>query len=258
MWNWRGEARYPVQCLVAVGEVLKREAVRAGRGYRRLYWILVGIAAGAGAVGCGGFVLWRRLTMAEEEREERQPLAMEMGEVSRKRSGGGRKKKAGAVVLGLFGSRAAAAAAGYACVGKDPAHDQFFALAAPEGLISGVVHGWFSECVDEKDCRNVCDNKCTGTGTGRKCKQKCKKKCDTTTKVVKRPREFVDRVMPKVQACGFKAVGVLKSGVDVGTRVANSGLEKRHWVRISVSGLNVTRETETDRPVRCLHAIGNQ
>lgn len=66
------------------------------------------------------------------------------------------------------------------------------------------------------------------------------------------------RVMPKVQACGFEAVDALGRGVDVGTRVANSGLEKKHWVRILVSGLNVTSATETDRSVRCLHAIGNQ
>ena len=68
----------------------------------------------------------------------------------------------------------------------------------------------------------------------------------------------MDRVMPKVQACGFKAVDVLRSGIDVGTRVANSGLEKKHWVRISVSGLDVTSEAETDRSVIYLQAVGNQ
>lgn len=63
MWNWRGEERYPDGCLVAVGEVLRGRAVRGGEGYRRLYWIVLGIAAGAGVVGWGGYVLWRRSTM---------------------------------------------------------------------------------------------------------------------------------------------------------------------------------------------------
>lgn len=270
MWNWRGEERYPDGCLVAVGEVLKGRAVRGGEGYRRLYWIVLGIAAGAGVVGWGGYVLWRRLTMGGgEDRargeetangEEKQMLEVEMGSAGggkKRRGGGGRKKKAGVLVLGLFGSRAAA----YTCVGRAPAHEQFFTLAAPGGLISGVVHGWFAECFDRRVCWDVCDWKgkgCTGSGTGRKCKQSCHQVCNIMTEVVWTPRDFVGRVMSKVEACGFEAVDVLKSGVDIGKRVANSGLEKKHWVRISVSGLNVTRETETDGSIRCLHAIGDQ
>lgn len=256
MWNWAGEARYPEGCLVAVGEVLRGRAVRGGEGYRRLCWIVVGIAGGAGVVGWGGFVAWRRLTMGGKG-GEKQTVEMEMGGVGggKKRSRrGGTKKKAGVLVLGLFGSRATA----YACVGRALAHDQFFTLAAPDGLISGVVHGWFGECLDRRVCWDVCSKGCTGSGTGRKCKQSCKQVCDITTEVVWTPRDFVGRVMPKVQACGFEAVDALGRGVDVGTRVANSGLEKKHWVRILVSGLNVTSATETDRSVRCLHAIGNQ
>lgn len=191
--------------------------------------------------------------------EEKQMGGVEMGGVGggRKTRGGGTKKKAGVLALGLFGSRAAA----YACVGRAPAHDQFFTLAAPGGLISGVVHGWFAECFDRRVCWDVCDWKgkgCTGSGTGRKCKQSCHQVCNIMTEVVWTPRDFVGRVMSKVEACSFEAVDVLKSGVDIGKRVANSGLEKKHWVRISVSGLNVTKETETDGSIRCLHAIGDQ
>lgn len=67
---------------------------------------------------------------------EKQAVEMEMGGVGggKKRSrGGGTKKKARVLVLGLFGSRATA----NACVGRALAHDQFFTLAAPDGLISG-------------------------------------------------------------------------------------------------------------------------
>ena len=79
----------------------------------------------------------------------------------------------GVVMMELFGSRAAA----YACVWRALAHGQFISLAAPDGLISGLVHGWFGECWDKKVCPEVCDSKgkgCTGTGTGRKCKQSYK------------------------------------------------------------------------------------
>lgn len=228
-----------------------------------MYWIVLGIAVGAGVVGWGGFVVWRRLTMAGEEGgkgEEKQMGGGGDGGCWRgeEQEWWGRQKEEGwCLVRGLFGSRAAA----YACVGRAPAHDQFFTLAAPGGLISGVVHGWFAECFDRRVCWDVCDwegKGCTGSGTGRKCKQSCHQVCDITTEVVWTPRDFVGRVMPKLEACGFTAVDSLKSGVDVGKRVANSGLEKKHWVRISVSGLNVTRETETDRSVRYLHAIGNE
>lgn len=213
-------------------------------------------------------MLWR-LTMGGEERargeekangEENQILEVEMGSAGggkKRRSGGGTKEKAGVLVLGLFGSRAAA----YTCVGGAPAHDQFFTLAALSGLISGAVHGCFAECFDRRVCWDVCDWKgkgCTGSGMGRKYKQSCRQVCDVTTEVVWTPRDFVGRVMPKIEACGFTAVDSLKSGVDVGKRAANSGLEKKHWVRVLVSGLNVTKETETDGSVRCLHAIRDQ
>lgn len=80
----------------------------------------------------------------------------------------------------------------------------------------------------QKGLLDVCDwegKGCTGSGTGRKCKQSCHQVCDITAEVVWTPRDFVGRVMPKVEACGFTAVDSLKSGVDVGKRVANSGLE---------------------------------
>jgi len=80
--------------------------------------------------------------------------------------------------------------------------------------------------------------------------------CQTVVVVEKVPKDFVDRVVPKVRACGFQ-IRDAPDGKQLTTRVGNAGIEKNYWVRISANGLNVTKPDETDKMVMCLHGIGN-
>jgi hypothetical protein len=45
---------------------------------------------------------------------------------------------------------------------------------------------------------------------------------------------------------------------DVRLRVANPGIERNWWVRVSGNGYNVTRPEETDERVRCLGGLGER
>lgn len=67
---------------------------------------------------------------------------------------------------------------------------------------------------------------------------------------------FVDAVVPMVAKCGFKMVDTLSGSETPTVRVANGGIERGLYVRISVSGYNVTDARRTDRSVECLHALG--
>ncbi|KAK4224180.1 hypothetical protein QBC38DRAFT_485959 [Podospora fimiseda] len=174
----------------------------------------------------------------------------------------------------------------YACTGKDPIHNQYFvSVATIPGTntpkISGVIHGWLSDCNDKKECKQKCSSKnCkresffpggilfgrtttttsktttkTSSGSGSGCKnKKCKNDCKTITSSTKAPKAYVDAAVAKVTGCGFKTAAAVAQTVDL--RVGNPNIEKNLWVRISVSGFNVTKAGETDKEVLCLYGIG--
>ncbi|KAK4162906.1 hypothetical protein QBC43DRAFT_320704 [Cladorrhinum sp. PSN259] len=149
----------------------------------------------------------------------------------------------------------------YACTGKDPVHNQHFVSVATipgtsQPRISGVIHGWLSDCTHKNHCKDKCQTKCkratTSNKTFKPCNKSCKKECKKT-KTIKSPKEYVDAVVPKLAACGFRTADAVSQTVD--TRVGNANIERNLWVRISVSGFNVTNGGETDKEVFCLHGI---
>ncbi|KAK5662262.1 hypothetical protein OQA88_8167 [Cercophora sp. LCS_1] len=272
MWNWATEDRYPDKCLTAVAGILMGDELeRVKQSYRNRFALVILPIVGGFLIGFIIYKVWRRRTLSTTQRiEDRysrkwsffKPWTWHLPQISRvskkekqdarslassatpsKKSQGNKKKAA--LFLGLFGSRAAA----YPCTGRNVAWTQFF--TSPNGTVSGTVHGWFSECNDRQDCRESCTKSCTT------CTRTCKTKCTTYTTTTRVPMDFVDAVLPKVRACGFSLVDGL-AGSTPTVRVANAGIEKNHWVRISVNGLNVTKPTETDKMVMCLHAIGDE
>ncbi|KAK0615375.1 hypothetical protein B0T17DRAFT_620163 [Bombardia bombarda] len=157
--------------------------------------------------------------------------------------------------LGLFSAKTASA---YSCIGHgNPSYDQHFISTnrtAAAGVITGVVHGWLSNCYDRQDCTKTCSNSCSTDSSGKKtCKDSCSNKCVTRSYADRRPQQYVEDVLPRVRACGFETVAGTTGSTT--TRLANANLERTLWVRIEVSGLNVTRKDETDEAVECLHAL---
>lgn len=165
--------------------------------------------------------------------------------------------------LALFGKSRASGTRNYPCT-RELAFDQYFTLdkAPAPGfkgtVLSGVIHGWLTECKDTEDCRQSCHNSCKTVNGKKKCSDKCTKKCHTKTTTNRMPKSFVDAVAPKVKACGFKLVDGLggKGNAEARYRVPNGKIEKSHWVEILVTGFNVTNADKTDQEVVCLYNIG--
>ncbi|KAK0617501.1 hypothetical protein B0T14DRAFT_271018 [Immersiella caudata] len=274
MWNWRVEHRYPDACLSAVAVILMGEALeRLKQSYRRQYG-LIALTVVAGLVA--GLLVYKLVRYATMTPSQRRAKHSDLGQSAKKfgksaakaaakgaarsrRSGGGgggSSKKIFGALLGLLAApRGAKAVTLYPCTGLDPAWYQFF--ASPDGAIAGVVHGWFSECRDRRDCHKTCKNVCTTNSSGtRTCKDKCTDSCKTVVVTERPPKVFVERMMPKVRACGFQMRDA-PDGKQLATRIGNAGIEKNYWVRISVNGLNVTKADQTDKMVMCLHGIGD-
>jgi hypothetical protein len=83
--------------------------------------------------------------------------------------------------------------------------------------------------------------------------------CLQRVRVFKPPADFVDAIVPAIEHCGFFSEE--RPDKDPtrapSLRLANPGLELMWWVRIDVTGYNVTRADKTDKAILCLHRIGN-
>ncbi|KAK4133932.1 hypothetical protein BT67DRAFT_477724 [Trichocladium antarcticum] len=149
----------------------------------------------------------------------------------------------------------------YACMGYAPSSTVYFASLHTTGntnAITGSVYGWLSDCRDKKVCsQQKCSTSCTTSNGKQSCTKKCTEQCRTVTSVVRRATAYVEDVVPRLQRCGFRVVAE-REGRRGGMmeRVGNARLERDLWVRVEVSGFNVTRAGETDEGVWCLWGIG--
>ncbi|KAK3935104.1 hypothetical protein QBC46DRAFT_324007 [Diplogelasinospora grovesii] len=254
MWNWATADRYPDACLEVVGRMLMGNALdQVKQGYRNQLAIIILTVLGGLVGGLVTYYGWRRVTWkrAQKAREEK----------SEGQNGGGKGKGKGWVrkipLLGLLvGGKGVAA---YACTGRDAVWNQYFIDNSTGVEIVGVVHGWLSHCYDSQNCIQSCSQSCTTkTGGSKGCSQHCTNNCYTVTNTDRTPKQYVDAILPKIQACGF----ALRDSVDdigtIASRIGNAAIERDYWVRISVNGFNVTKATDTDEAVMCLHDIGGK
>ncbi|GAB1316461.1 hypothetical protein MFIFM68171_06671 [Madurella fahalii] len=283
MWNWAATDRYPEQCLAAVGRLLMGEELeRLKQSYRNQLAIVILTVLGGVLGGIATYLLWRRLTTRNKQRQAAKARGQEASDASscnrtwfirrpatqnlqRRRSNPPannsqpRRTRFAALITALFAASKTKPAHAYACTGHDPAWNQYFISAnTTTPAISGVVHGWLSDCRTTEDCsKKKCTNSCTVSAKGRRtCSQKCTNVCHSEVYTVKTPKEYVDAVLPRIEKCGFRLVDALPGAVSADERVGNAELERSLWVRVSVSGFNVTRREETDEAVWCLHGIG--
>ena len=263
MWNWR-DGRYPGECLVAVGAIYRDKALAAKRRKRRgQYGLVVLTVLGGLVVGWVTYKLGQRV-VAKWQASRRQPsstarMRSVQAQEQRQRRGekgtsaAGRTSRLKAVFTGLltlFGRRAEA----FACTGYGAARYQYFANA--NRTISGVVEGWMSNCYHYQVCTKVCSTSCSTSSSGStSCRTTCSDSCTTYTRADKQPQFYVSQAANKIVDCGFELADTVQE--DVGFRVANAGIEKNYWVKISVNGFNVTSPDVTDDEIWCLHNIGD-
>lgn len=255
MWNW--EFRYPIECLQAVGEFYKAMALRRlKQSYRnQLALIILTVLAGfLGAILV--FNVWRCLTKrcktrADEAREKaRVWLEKEsfLPSQKRSRSSKGAKRRVFGRIAVLFTSFTAlfGKTGAYPCAGYNQVVDQYFINA--NQTLFGVVHGWISDCYDYTcDCSTTCSGGDGTTGSG----GSCTTTCSTCTATDEAPSYYVNRTLPKIQACGFQLVDAVEG--DVNLRIANALIEKDLWVKVSVNTYNISGAT--DPSIVCLHDI---
>ena len=151
----------------------------------------------------------------------------------------------------------------FPCTGYGDSVTKYF--VNPNRTIFGAVHGWLSDCYTYTVCTPVCSQSCRsgscgvggifGTG-GSCCTTSCYDPCTTYTWYDKAPAEYVVRILPNITACGFALADAVEG--DVNLRVANAGIEENWWVKISVNAYNITKATETDRQIWCLHDLGDK
>ncbi|KAK3682828.1 hypothetical protein B0T22DRAFT_295142 [Podospora appendiculata] len=262
MWNWAD--RYPDSCLDAMGQVLMGDRLNAVKqGYRNQLAIIILTVLGGVVGGILAYMLWRRMTTTKAQRHHKKQTPPSSSSSSNKSHRSPARKGRWAVFtaafLGLFAPKAAA----YACTGRDTAWSQPFTSTNTSLALSGVVHGWFSNCYDKQDCHKTCTSVCTTSSSSgtRTCSDKCSQTCTSRTYTDRRPKYYVDAILPGVEACGFRSVDVLggSPGVEATLlRVGNPELERTNWVRILVSGFNVSRKGETDERVLCLWGLGGR
>jgi hypothetical protein len=251
MWNWK--ERYPLECLHAVGEFYKADALkRLKKSYRnRLAIIILTILAGfIGAVIV--YMLWKKAATSLKEKAriarenslvwptKKYPLPDVDEKASPTPRGGRFNRKL--VFLGGLAALSSSKANAYACTGYDNKVNKYFINT--NKTMFGVVHGYLADCYDYT-CN--CFTTCSGGSM-----PSCTTSCSICTQVATGTASYVKRVMPKVESCGFTVVDAVEG--DVNFRVASALIEKNWWVKISVNTYNLT--DETDPSVMCLHAIG--
>ncbi|KAH9906856.1 hypothetical protein F4778DRAFT_800817 [Xylariomycetidae sp. FL2044] len=269
-WNWAD--RYPEACLLGRGAQYRERALEDLRqSYRdRLAIILLTVLAGV-LGGCAVYALWKRATAGNRARAEGVAQSWPGWRANRIRAklrphrvhghshGHGQRIKGffAAAVLALCGTRkgaaAAAAHATWPCVvGPGSLYDAYFTNG--NRTISVSVHGWLSECQHVTTCEPVCSPACSQFG----CATVCDPVCTQHREVRRRPQEYVDAAAVRVRQCGFEDLVDADASLaqQAHLRVANPGIERHWWVKISVNAYNVTDPRDTDPMVRCLHDIG--
>jgi hypothetical protein len=254
MWNWA--ARYPTECLKAVGEFYKAEALgKLKQTYRnQLAVIILTVLAGI----IGAFVtgkIWSCIAARCQARARSRPSGgppryQAAGEEQSpppysppRMRGGGRSAGRIALITTAFASILSRSHA-YPCTGYNPTANQYFTNA--NKTLYGVVHGWFSDCYDY-----TCG--CTTSCYIIQASMLCSTTCSTCTASNAAPIEYVNATLGHIKACGFELVDALDG--DVNMRVANPLIEKKWWVKISVNKFNLT--DVTDPSIFCLHDFAN-
>lgn len=253
MWTWDSyDAKFPQECLGAVGELYREDALRRKRFWWKALYALTLLAFPAGY----GVFLGAKWGVTKIQAREGNVWGGDRGEArprvrtsnnSSARNIDSRTPLLAAAILTLAFTPQVDA---YACL-KGQAYNQLF--TDPSRTLFGVVHGWLSNCKDES---YSCGETCTRTSSGGSSWDDCNTNWCNREEVEKTPQMYVNAVVPWIQRCGLKLVDHVPEIID--KRVANPNIEGRFWVKISVNRINSTDGAGLDKYVNCLWWIPNQ
>ncbi|KAG4429170.1 hypothetical protein IFR05_015346 [Cadophora sp. M221] len=249
LWTWDEVSKYPVECLVAVGNIYKEDELAWKRfWYKPLYLVALAVAA---LIGFFVFDITTRILESCQAFEPSPPRHQAIAAPSTRPQILTRKLRnvktpllATAILLLALPSPVL----GYACTSQ-PAYNALF--SNPDDSIYGVIHGWLSSCHDEN---YSCGETCTSSPSSGQ------KSCDTIycsqERTARSPRYYVNQAAELVIDCGFRLVDFVPGVVD--RRVPNPRIEGNLWVKVSVNrfnGTNSGREMGLDGMVKCLYSI---
>jgi hypothetical protein len=270
MWNWA--ERYPIDCLQAVGEFYKADALRSlKQSYRNqlaviILTILAGIIGAVVTYKIWGCVVVRSKAQVHTRSSyhqaavQRSNLLCYSAPMKKNTS-----RSAGriALLITAFATLIGRSKA-FPCTGYGADADQYFINA--NKTVYGVVHGWFSDCYYYScGCRRQYrrqgggggSGSGSGPGGGSSSSASNGGGCapSTCTGYDKSPIDFVNATLKHVKDCGFELADEVDG--DVNMRIANSMIEKNWWVKISVNRFNMTNNM-TDPSITCLHDFADK
>ncbi|KAF8860086.1 hypothetical protein BDZ45DRAFT_328116 [Acephala macrosclerotiorum] len=230
IWYW--EDRYPAPCLSTLGDIYKDEALASKRFYLKFWYILTPVFAILAYLVAFG--LFSTCSF-----ECPRPRARQRGV---RGNGQSRQPLLAVAVVSILALSSTASA--FPCINHYPAYDRPFSNV--DNTLYGTIHGWLSSCHwEEYECGETCT---TSSNDGRK---SCSPKWCAEERAHAGPIELVNGASKYVERCGFRMVDWVP-GV-VGMRVPNPAIEKKLWVRVSVSRFNGSEGLEA--MVGCLYDI---
>jgi hypothetical protein len=243
IWPWAD--RYPEECLVALGQIMRGDELKSKRFKLWFLYLLTVVTAGLGWIiyEPAGILVhwvatWKRQIQADRRRRRRRQIAEEAAT----RLGGSTTPLLRTITLTtLLIALLVDPATAYRCTGYQPVHNQPF-VSTTDPTLFGNIHGWLADCYQEPyECLRNChvDNQ----GKTNCEKETCSREVPNTA-----PRDYVRAAAKRVKGCGFEMVDVVPGIAS--RRIANPSIERDMWVKVSVNRFNGTEGVEKN--VKCL------
>ncbi|KAL2060799.1 hypothetical protein VTL71DRAFT_8851 [Oculimacula yallundae] len=249
LWTWHESAKYPMECLMAVGKIYLQKHLAWKRFWFKPLYLVAFLAAGG--LGYATFQITRKV-LDSHQAFEPSPARYRATEPPRSRpqirTGSQSNITTPLLAVGVLLLASPPPVMAYACTSQ-PAYNALFSNA--DDSIYGVIHGWLSSCYEET---YSCGESCTSSSSSGY--QDCKTMYCNQERTAKPPRVFVNEAAQLVVGCGFRMVDFLPGVVD--RRIPNPKIEGKLWVKISVNKFNGTElrgETRVEDIVKCLYGI---
>ncbi|KAF2463306.1 uncharacterized protein BDR25DRAFT_384625 [Lindgomyces ingoldianus] len=212
IWTWAD--RYPLECLVAVGNIYKDKALWWKKFWLGTLWLLNTLSVVVYKVV---YAILDPILDKAQYRPVQRPRRNSSTPLLT------------AFTVSILAVTMLPSVSAYRCTQMSPAYDQHFINA--DGSLYGVIHGWLSNCYDESySCGESCS---TAISDGRK-------SCDpiwcSLPRLDKPTSYYVDSAAHRVMSCGFQLTKTIPGLVD--KRIANPRIEGKLWVKVSVNHFN--------------------